>query len=933
MKRKFSKILGVALTVALLVSLILAAAPVSGRTLEWGKEVIVKEGTVASPKTVVTGTDVLSLSAGNNGKTLWAVAYQEDIAGEILQGGYVLRSTTGGATFSMKSPKLGDVYDDIAVVAVSSDDPTVVVAAGKRGDDNYVFLSTDNGETWSASNVQDAPGLVTGTITCVDISEERDDYRWIAVGDDAGNLAVATAEAFAGWSDATTMPWGSGWAPTEAVRAVKFSPKFDYDGTFLAVTVTGLVTGADTELQIADVTVAAGGARWNAGSYPATVISGIPAGKATLALPDTYYGVEPAERVAYIGTNSGAYRMEDDSMEVRLKTGNWSAVAYDSEDNKLLLGSGTSGRVDMSENPDSGSPTFARPSSLKSASGEEVRAVAWVGSAMVAGTWGDESAVSVSTDARSWNGLCVIDTDLAAITDVAVAEDGSVIYLASKDGTYVSVWRKASTWERVLCEDYGSAAPDVILRLAPGKSEVIFLAQVGTDEIRASTDSGDKWKRAKSDILVKDMAARNETIVHTMNGSGHVSTSVDGGRTFDDYVKSNVTGDQMIVEPVTGDVIVIGAYLGFVTASISTDDGASFTRTEYELGIPDSLAVTFVAADGDYADNGIIYAAQDNNISRWAVGGDYEDWKDITPTWYSATDGVFADIASAAVAETIKVTGLGYYGGALYALCSTADLDGDGTTEDSAFVRTINGTARAPTWMASDIVTDSAFNLAPCAIRFSTGSADVWAVNTAPTDVDELWSFTDIVEAVVAPTLTGPDDGYKASVDAVLEKINPVRFTWEEVSEYTYYQLRIGTDDAVTKNYIDYSVASKREWVSIGSGTDAFEYPFVTGETYYWKVRVNNPVYGPYSEIRSFTIEVPEAAVAPAPTVTVQPAPAPEITVEAPAPVTVPAPQVTVEVPPAAIPPTPSYIWAIIAIGAILVIAVIILIVRTRRPV
>ena len=54
----------------------------------------------------------------------------------------------------------------------------------------------------------------------------------------------------------------------------------------------------------------------------------------------------------------------------------------------------------------------------------------------------------------------------------------------------------------------------------------------------------------------------------------------------------------------------------------------------------------------------------------------------------------------------------------------------------------------------------------------------------------------------------------------------------------------------------------------------------------------------------------------------------------APAPVevtTVPAPDVTVTVPVTEI--TPAWIWAIIAIGAVLCIAVIVLIVRTRRVV
>ena len=69
----------------------------------------------------------------------------------------------------------------------------------------------------------------------------------------------------------------------------------------------------------------------------------------------------------------------------------------------------------------------------------------------------------------------------------------------------------------------------------------------------------------------------------------------------------------------------------------------------------------------------------------------------------------------------------------------------------------------------------------------------------------------------------------------------------------------------------------------------------------------------------------------PAPIVTVIP---PDITVEVPPVVTVTQlPQPTLELPVAEDPGTPVYIWVIVGIGAILTIAVIVLIIRTRRVV
>jgi hypothetical protein len=99
------------------------------------------------------------------------------------------------------------------------------------------------------------------------------------------------------------------------------------------------------------------------------------------------------------------------------------------------------------------------------------------------------------------------------------------------------------------------------------------------------------------------------------------------------------------------------------------------------------------------------------------------------------------------------------------------------------------------------------------------------------------------------------------------------------------------------------------------------------GKMYFWRVRALQPVAGDWSTIANFTVAEP--APAPAPPIVVKEMPAPQITV------TTPPPPPEIVIPPA--PPekviNPTYIWAIIIIGAILVIAVIVLIVRTRRTV
>ncbi|UCG10812.1 MAG: hypothetical protein JSW30_03035, partial [Dehalococcoidia bacterium] len=103
---------------------------------------------------------------------------------------------------------------------------------------------------------------------------------------------------------------------------------------------------------------------------------------------------------------------------------------------------------------------------------------------------------------------------------------------------------------------------------------------------------------------------------------------------------------------------------------------------------------------------------------------------------------------------------------------------------------------------------------------------------------------------------------------------------------------------------------------------------FVPGTTYYWRVKVTEPVESPWSESRSFMVAEAEA---PAP-VTVTPAPpAPEITIEVPAAPEVVLPAPVVEIPEVAPAIPAALLWTIVVIGAILVVALIVLIVRTRK--
>jgi len=238
--------------------------------------------------------------------------------------------------------------------------------------------------------------------------------------------------------------------------------------------------------------------------------------------------------------------------------------------------------------------------------------------------------------------------------------------------------------------------------------------------------------------------------------------------------------------------------------------------------------------------------------------------------------------------------------------------------------------------MAED---NQAFSSQPQSLKVSSGSVKLWAIdrNTAA-----LYSFTDEL-TTVGPTLIGPRDATKVEINPVSGVAYDVAFTWERPSKAKIYDLKIALDS----DFLETLSAS----ATTSSTTDAEIAEVIEGKyfmpdtTYYWRVRVNidGPVKSAYSETRSFSIgSLPEQLEPvvieqpPAPVISVPPAPA--ITITPPQivlpPQPAPPPEIVIPAPPAAPAPiTPAFIWAIVVIGAILVIALVVLIIRTRRPV
>jgi hypothetical protein len=163
--------------------------------------------------------------------------------------------------------------------------------------------------------------------------------------------------------------------------------------------------------------------------------------------------------------------------------------------------------------------------------------------------------------------------------------------------------------------------------------------------------------------------------------------------------------------------------------------------------------------------------------------------------------------------------------------------------------------------------------------------------------------------AAVVPGVAAPANG------AEIATLTPA-FSWGPISGTTEYQFQLASSADFASPLVD----SK-------SATSAFQptVPLEDGKTYFWRVKVSAPSASDWSTVATFTVKLPVEK----PPVVVTQAPAPTITMPAPAPattITIPAPEPAPQI-------APGYIWAIIIIGAVLVIAVIVLITRTRRTV
>jgi len=912
MKSKISKLLGVALTVALLASLMAMAAPVSARPLGWSTETIPSDA-----NSVIATIDVVDIAVAEDGTTIFA--------GDGVANLY--KSVDRGKTWATIALDNADNGTDL--VAVAPDDVDMIAYCDVSVPE--VYVSTNGGSNWGSLNVETQVTLDAANVTDMDISAAYAGVNYLSIcgqNSDAGEVWTYNIGAAApAWVKISGKPGYDATSTNSTAAALAYSPNFPSDLCLIVVAEEDDGTSSGTD-EITLNIYSESSDQWNTdagfNSYPAAIatdddITGITA--ASITLDPEYLGSDDAMRLSFIGLTvqggsaedtgkSGIYRMND-VLEKDLKVGTTAdinSVAYDGA--TLVAGEYSSNVCYYCTDPTSTTPTIDTTRSYKrpgiDVDGQnEMVIVAWAGGDVVAGT-SNKGAFSVSyNDGLSFNDISLIDNALTNLADVMPTPDGSKAYLLADDNTDISLWRYDGSWERVLAITDGD---DYILRVAPDDGDVVYVAEKGSGKrIYYSADGGEeRWQIRTCGVEITDMAVEGDGgVAYALTSGGRVSKSTNSGFHWAPSVSTKLTSGHMIAS-VSEDSLLVGDNTGLV--SYSTDGNATWTKIVKLIG--DTASPVQAIATG-LADNDFIYAALENSgvgVYRWQIGVSSAAW---------------TTIKSAESTDNYTCYGIDMQDGALYA------QTWDGTT--STTLRTLGPSADPTAYVTwSEMTSSGNFTAAPQSIRVTGGgSGKLWAISSTGIS-SSLYSYTDTLLGV-SPTVLSPADGYIVNVNPVTGYAQDIILSWEKPADYVEdYDVWIALDTAFAERVKIIGSASPSPTPSqpVGKDVTGAEFSFMPGETYYWKVRVSadGPILSGWSEVRSITVA--ETVVTPPVQVTTQPAP--EITVTIPD-VIVNIPP-TVEVP-AATPITPGWIYAIIAVGAILVIAVIILIVRTRRAV
>jgi hypothetical protein len=595
---------------------------------------------------------------------------------------------------------------------------------------------------------------------------------------------------------------------------------------------------------------------------------------------------------------------------------------------------------------------------------------------------GAGTALSFTSDGGDlFSQISLINMDKGDVISYSLTPDGSTRFVVYDTGAGAldALFKYASDWERVFYEDDGNAdLPDDITHVQMSREypadEAVFIFDAVNDQIWRSTDGGGRFKEQNSNtpVTVGAWVIIDDTtlVIADAAATGDTYKTENNGTTWDDAEGTN--GDRIVSMSISPD------FDDDDTLLCANDGGEVFISDDAADGwdLLDGGADDFnndckVTFHRDYADNGFIYCATNDDVGDVLIAryDPDDDWETVFDPG-DDHDGATGIACSA--------------DGTLYV-----------TFEDTAgMYRSVNPDASA-TNVVFELVDDDYTDAESNSCRLTTGSNVVWThdganiwmyedtMTGAPSlkepankssservdSVTLIWSEMDGADEYEIRMNTRDDfDGAEVDVDNV--EVTSTRVTGLEDGRTYYWKVRVAEGEPVLSRWSDVfsftTAHGAAEWNPFIGGVPespangatnvplmptfswnaadwATGYEFVLADnanftspmvnktganaldgtvyahdaelaydtTYYWKVRAVSA-----TSSSEWATGIFSTGSAPPP-----PPPAPS-----------PAPTVTQ--PPQVLPsPIPdALLWAIIGIGGLLGIAVIVLIVRTRRP-
>jgi hypothetical protein len=806
MKTKLSKIFGVGLALVMVFSLAFALVPTQEAQAAEGNMQFLQQPTPSAIYNVMAnGSEPIDMAVAADGMTIYIIDANGQLDGTPP---FCYKSTDGGQSFLPTGFPAGGGANGPSCIAVASDNPNAIAVVENTATD-IVYASNDGGTTWT--RLPNLPN--TQWVRDVAVSPARlgaifgRDYA-VAMSNPNTNNGTGGGLYILGANVATPTAWtplngNPNGTANRDYMACKFS--YSYAGDWLIGSVKGDQTAGGLFLELWStnswlyaVPAAAGGVTQITTPAAMTDFDGWGAvnntrfGVADLVFPIDFDVTSTAYTRVYVswtgasgGALVGGVSRVDGPLEQSLLANHptmsiaFAGTCYNSEGLPLFLGdfNGTAAlytQVWSTTQPTINLPTWY-PSFKPATGGSTNRGGAMIAVAqdysatlnVFAVTRGTESALSISTDAGvSFDQEAIIDNgvanDVRTIDAIQLTPDGGTIFMATDDGTHLSLWESALavspfSWKRIYCFPGATGMLSINKAEWADHPEIYFAetpAQPNTFNV--SADGGATWANRSAPLaatavaIAGNIGVESSKTVYVGHGT-NIFKSTSGGQVWGPPIAANSGPAINSIVPAGGGHVIVGGTGG---ASLSTDGGASFHTLQPGL----TANPYIVIPDEDYGNNNLLYAANlaaVDPLYRLDVAN-YASWESLAnPS-----------------AATEWYAGIGMSNGTLYGVTT-------GAAAPAECDRTL-----IPHFAVGDMAWGTMVTGAPADFALADIAANkVYGVQTS-TVPDGLFAYNDFL-ATANTTVNAPASGDTITIDPVTGRAMPVQLSWDAVGTGT----------------------------------------------------------------------------------------------------------------------------------------------------